>query len=146
MRQRLTYWSATCLLAACASSAPDDASLLDDMDRGPALLAFYGDTSVVQLAAKVRVGEVTTVRFSSFSGGCIRQAESVITVSGLTADIRSQRSELPSRPVCTTELRLDENVAELQFAEPGRAGVRISGLARPGDRLMVLQRDLLVTP
>ncbi|MFL5447174.1 MAG: hypothetical protein ACJ8A6_10030 [Gemmatimonadales bacterium] len=144
--RQLACWAATWLLAGCASSGPDDASLLRDMEHGPALLAFYGDTSVVQLAATVRVGEVTPVRFTSFAGGCIRQAESVITVSGLTANIHSRRSELPSRAVCTTELRIDENVVELQFAEPGRARVRIAGLARPGDRPIVLERDLLVTP
>ena len=146
LARQLARSAATCLLAACANSGPDDASLLDDMERGPALLAFYGDTSVVQLAPTVRVGEVTTVQFTSYAGGCIRQAESVVAVSGLTANIRSQRSDQPPRTVCAAELRIDENVAELQFAEPGRARVRIAGLARPGNRPIVLERDLLVTP
>jgi len=144
--RQLATLAATRLLAACTNSGPDDSSLLSAAERGPALLAFYGDTSVVQLAATVRVGEVTTVRFTSFGGGCIRLGETEVSVSGLTSDIRPHRSELPPNTVCTAELRIDQNVAELQFAEPGRARVRIVGLARPGDRPFVLERDLLVTP
>src|SRR5918997_3946272 len=136
----------TWLLAACTNSGPDDSSFFSAAERGPALLAFYGDTSIVQLAATVRVGEVTTVRFTSFGGGCIRQDETEVAVSGLTADIRPHRSELPPNTVCTSELRIDQNVAELRFAEPGRARVRIVGLARPGDRPFVLERDIVVTP
>jgi hypothetical protein len=138
--------AATWLLAACTNSGPDDSSFFSSAQRGPALLAFYGDTSVVELAAATRVGEVTTVRFTSFGGGCIRQDETEVAVSGLTADIRPHRSELPPNTVCTAELRIDQNVAELRFAEPGRARVRIVGLARPGDRPFVLERDLLVNP
>ena len=137
-----TFW----LVAACTAAGPDDSSLLKAAERGPALLAFYGDTAVVQLAATVRVGEVTTLRFTSFGGGCIRRDETEVTVSGLRADIRPRRSELPPNTVCTAELRIDQNVAELRFSESGRARVRIVGLARPGDRPFVLERDLLVTP
>jgi hypothetical protein len=144
--RHLAGFAATWLLTACTNSGLDDSSFFSAAERGPALLAFYGDTSVVQLAAAARVGEVTTVRFTSFSGGCIRQDETEVAVSGLTADIRPHRSELPPNTVCTSELRIDQNVAELQFAEPGRARVRIVGVARPGDRPFVLERDLLVNP
>jgi hypothetical protein len=137
--------AAVCLLAACANSGPDESSVFSAAERGPALLAFYGDTSVVQLAATVRVGEVTTVRFTSFGGGCIRRDETEVTMSGLTAVIRPSRSEPPPNTVCTADLRIDENVAVLRFAEPGRARVRIVGLARPGDRPFVIERDLVVT-
>jgi hypothetical protein len=144
--RQLAGLAATLLLAACTNSGPHDSSLLSAAERGPALLAFYGDTSVVQLASTARVGEVTTVRFTSFGGGCIRPDRTEVTVSGLTADIRPHRSELPPNTVCTAELRIDQNVAQLRFAEAGRARVRIVGLARPGDRPFVLERDLLVTP
>jgi hypothetical protein len=144
--RQLVYLAVTWLLAACTNSGPDESSLFSAAERGPALLAFYGDTSVVQLAATVPAGEVTTVPFTSFGGGCIGRDETEVTVSGLTAVIRPRRRELPPNTVCTAELRIDENVAELRFAEPGRARVRIVGLARPGDRPFVLERDLLVTP
>ena len=137
-----TVW----LLAACTASGPDDSSLLSAAERGPAVLAFYGDTTAVQLAASVRVGEVTTVRFTSFAGGCILQDRTEAVVSGLAAEVRPYRRELPPNTVCTTELRFDQNVAELRFAGPGRARVRIVGLARPGDHTFVLERDLLVMP
>ena len=137
------------LLASCTVSGPDDSSLFSFGERGPAVLALYGDTTTVQLPASIRVGEVTTVRFTSFGGGCIVQDRTEASVSGLSAEVRPYRrepSQLPPYTACTADLRVDENVAELRFAEPGHARVRIVGLARPGDRHFVLQRDLLVTP
>jgi hypothetical protein len=110
------------------------------------VLAFYGDTTVVKLAASIRVGESTPVQFTSFAGGCILQDRTEVEVSGLAAEVRPYRRERPPNTVCTSDLRLDQNVAELRFAEPGRARVRIVGLARPGNHAVVLERDLLVTP
>ena len=146
---RLAGLAAGWLLAACTAAGPDDSSLLSGGERGPAVLAFYGDTTAVQLAASIRVGEVTTVRFTSFGGGCILQDRTEAAVSGLTAEVRPYRREprqLPPNTACTADLRIDQNVAELRFAEPGRARVRIVGLARPGDQPFILERDLLVTP
>jgi hypothetical protein len=142
---QLARLAATCLLAACGIFGSDDSSLGAN-ERGLAILAFYGDTSDVQLAATVRVGEVTSVRFTSFGGGCIRQDSTEVVVSGLTADIRPHRLEGPPNAVCTANLRIDQNGADLRFGEPGRARVRIVGLAQPGDRLFVLERGLLVNP
>jgi hypothetical protein len=138
--------SAGSLLAACTGAGPDDSSLLSGATRGPAILAFYGDTTTLQLAASIRIGEVTSVRFTSFGGGCILHDTTEVTVSGLAAEVRPYRRQLPANTVCTAELRIDQNVAELRFAEPGHARVRIVGLARPGDRPFVVTRDLLVTP
>ena len=146
---RLATLAVGWLFAGCTAAGPDDSPLLSTAERGPALLVFYGDTTAVELAASVRVGEVAIVRFTSFGGGCIRQDRTDAAVSGLTAEVRAYRREpreLPPNTACTLELRTDHNVAELRFAEPGRAHVRIVGLARPGDRPFVLERDLLVTP
>ena len=146
---RLASLIAGWLLVACTAAGPDDSSLLSTSEHGPAVLAFYGDTTAVQLAASVRVGEVTTLRFTSFAGGCISQDRTDAVVSGLTAEVRPYRREprhLPPNTACTADLRIDQNVAELRFAEPGRARVRIVGLARPGDQPFVLKRDVLVTP
>jgi hypothetical protein len=146
---RLASLAAAGLLAGCTAAGPDESSLLSTAERGPAVLAFYGDTTAVELAASVRVGEVAIVRFTSFGGGCVRQDETEVAVSGLTAEVRPYRrepSKLPPNTACTADLRIDQNVAELRFAEPGRARVRIVGLARPGDQPFVLERDLLVTP
>jgi hypothetical protein len=112
-------------------------------------LAFYGDTSAVQLASSTRVGEETTVRFTSFGGGCVAMDTTEADVAGLSAVVRPYRREparLPANTACPAELRLDQNVVQLRFAEPGRAHVRIVGLARPGDHSFVLERDLQVTP
>src|SRR5918992_5734718 len=123
---RLSSLATGWLVAACTAAGPDDSSLLSAGDRGPAVLAFYGDTTAVQLAASVRVGEATTVRFTSFGGGCILQDGIEAAVSGLTAEVRPYRrepSQLPPNTACTADLRLDQNVAELHFAKPGLARV-----------------------
>jgi hypothetical protein len=137
------------LLAGCTAAAPDDSSLFSAAERGPAVLAHYGDTAAVELPASVRVGEMAVVRFTSFGGGCISQDGTEAAVSGLTAEVRPYRtepSELPPNTACTADLRIHQNVAELRFEEPGRARVRIVGVARPGDRPVVLERGLLVKP
>jgi hypothetical protein len=145
---RLVGLAALSLLAACGAG-PDDSQLLIERERGPAVLAFYGDTTSVELAASARVGEATTVRFTSFAGGCIRQDSTVAEVSGLSAEVRPYRlepTELPPNTACTMELRMDQNVVQLRFTQPGRARVRIVGLARPGDRPFVIERELQVAP
>jgi hypothetical protein len=142
---RLVQLAAAGLFAACGIFGPDDSSAGAN-ERGLAILAFYGDTSDVQLASAVRVGEVTTLRFTSFGGGCIRRDSTEVAVADLTAVIRPHRLEAPPNAVCSADLRIDQNVADLRFDEPGRARVRIVGLAQPGDRLFVLERDLLVNP
>lgn len=145
---RLTGVATVWLLAGCGADRPGGPSLFDDRERGPAVLAFYGDTSAVELPAVTRVGEATTVRFTSFSGGCVRQDSTETDVAGLSAEVRPFRRD-PTRIqrdiVCTADLRLDHNVVELRFAQPGRGKVRIVGLAQPGDHRLVLERDIEVT-
>lgn len=137
------------LLAGCNANGPEESPLFNAGERGPAVLAFYGATGAVELASSTRVGEVTTVRFTSFGGGCVARDSTEADVAGLSAEVRPYRREpahLPANTACTAELRLDQNVVQLRFAEPGRAHVRIVGLARPGDHPFVLERDLQVTP
>lgn len=147
-RPRLTGAAALWLLAACSADTPEGPSLYDDRSRVPAVLAFYGDTATIEIPAATRVGEATTVRFTSFAGGCIRQDATEADVAGLSAEIRPFRRD-PSRIkkdiICTMDLRLDTNVVELRFAETGRARVRIVGLAQPGDHRFVMERDIEVT-
>jgi len=145
---RLTSLAALWLLVGCGADGPGEPPLFNAGERGPAVVVFYGDTSVVQLAASTRVGEATTVRFTSFAGGCIRQDTTEADVAGLTAEVRAYRREparLPPNTACPAELRLDQNVVDVRFTAPGRARVRIVGLARPGDHPVVLERELEVT-
>jgi hypothetical protein len=145
MMALVTLW----LLAACATAGPDESLFLDEGERGPALLAFYGDTTSVELPASARVGEAVTIRFTSFGGGCIRSASTEAEVSGLSAEIRPYRLEptkLPPNTACTSELRMDRHVVELRFGHPGRARVRIVGLARPGDQAFAIEKELQVAP
>ena len=145
---RVTSLATIWLITAC-SADPEGPSLFDAGDRGPAVLAFYGDTSAVELPASTRVGQPTAVRFTSFAGGCTGKDSTEADVAGLTAEVRAYRREplrLPPNTACTADLRLDHNVVEVRFAKAGRARVRIVGLARPGDRRFVLERDIEVTP
>jgi hypothetical protein len=147
--ERWTELAIVWLLAACGTDNPAEPPFFGAGERGPAVLVFYGDTSAVELATSTRVGEATTVRFTSFSGGCISKDSTVADVAGLRAEVRPYRREparIPSNTACPSILRVDDNVVEVRFAEPGRARVRIVGLARPGDRPFVLERDLTVTP
>lgn len=148
-RRLLRLISLATLLAACSGNGPDGPSLFDDRERGPAVLVFHGDTAGVEVPAATRVGQPTTVRFTSFSGGCVSRDSTEASVAGLTAEVRPyQRDPRRLRPdlICTADLRLDNNVVELRFAKAGRATVRIVGLAQPGDHPFVLVRELEVTP
>ena len=140
-----TMW----LITACSADGAGGPSLYDARERGPAVLAFYGDTAAVELAAATRVGQPTTLRFTSFAGGCIRKDSTEADVAGLAAEVRPYRRDprrLAPNLVCTADLRMDKNVVDLRFAKAGRARVRIVGLAQPGDHRFVLERDLEVTP
>jgi hypothetical protein len=137
------------LFSACSASGPDNTEHLHEGKRWPALLAYYGDTTVVELPAAVRVGESATVRFFSFGGGCIRPDTTEAQVSGLSAEIRPYRLDLtglPPNTACTSELRLDPHASQLRFEQPGRARVRILGLSRPGDHPFTIERELEITP
>ena len=72
----------------------------------------------------------------------------MVAVEGLSAEIRPYRLEpaVDGSVVCTTELRLEERVVRVRFRQAGRTVVRLVGLARPGDRPLVLERELQVRP
>ncbi|HWN19600.1 MAG TPA: hypothetical protein VNO19_11855 [Gemmatimonadales bacterium] len=148
-RRFLRLTSLATLLGACSADGAGGPSFFDHLERGPAVLAYYGDTSAVDVPAATRVGQPTTVRFTSFSGGCVSQDSTEAKVTGLSAEVRPFQRD-PTRVrrniVCPADLRLDNNVVELRFAQPGRAKVRILGLAQPGDHRFVLERDIEVTP
>jgi hypothetical protein len=139
-----TLW----LLVACAAAEPEESALLKQGERGPAVLAHFGDTAAIEVPESTRVGEPTTVRITSFGGGCIRPDTTEAEVSGLSAVVRPYRvepSELPPKSGCPLVLRFDRHTAQLRFSQPGRARVRILGLARPGDHPFVIERELQVS-
>jgi hypothetical protein len=113
--------------------------------RGPALLAFYGDVTEVQVPTTVQAGVPITVTATSFGGGCIARGETAATIRGLTAEVRPYRYETVE-VACSAELRLDQNAVVVQFDIPGEALVRIIGLARPGEQSYVVERRVFVSP
>ena len=136
--------------AACSGTGTTQTAPLRKGERPPSVLAFHGDTSVIELPAAARVGDTVTLRFSTFGGSCIRPGMVDVVISGLRAEVRPYQEEppagLPDTVVCTAELLVDWRVAQLRFERPGRAAVRIVGLALPEERPFVLERDLQVTP
>jgi hypothetical protein len=129
------------LAAACSSTGPGGGRIV----RGPALLAFYGAATEVQVPTTVRVGVPFTVTATSFGGGCIARGETAVTVVGLTAEVRPYRDETVE-VACSSELRLDQNAVVIQFDSPGEARIRIIGLARPGEQPYVVERPVFVSP
>ena len=139
-------WIATGCLGAGRSHAPP----VRPGEAAPSDLAFYGDTSTVELPPSAKVGEAVTLRFTTFGGGCIRPGSVDVALSGLRAEVRpfleKPPAELPDTVVCTADLRLDWRVVQLRFERPGEATIRIIGHAAPEDRLVVLERKLRVAP
>jgi hypothetical protein len=136
--------------AACSGVGPSDTSPLRKGEPPPAVLAFYGDTSTVELPDSARVGETVTLRVSTFGGSCVRPGEVGVVISELHAEVRPYLEEppkdLPPTTVCTAELRIDWRVAHLRFDQPGRASIRIVGLAEPEERPFAIDTGLYVAP
>jgi len=138
------------VFAGCSGAGPARTAPLRTGERPPAVLAFHGDTSSIELPAAAHVGDTVTLRFTTFGGSCIRPGKIDVVISGLRAEVRPYQEEpppgLPDTVVCTAELLVDRRVAQLRFERPGRAAVRIVGLALPEDKPFVLERELQVTP
>jgi hypothetical protein len=125
----------------CSSTEPGGSRVV----HGPALLAFYGEVTEVHVPTTVQVGVPFTVTATSFGGGCIAPGETRATISELRAEVRPYRAETLG-VACTSELRLDQNAALVQFDTPGEGQVRIIGLGRPGEQPYVVERRVLVSP
>jgi hypothetical protein len=136
--------------AGCLGSNPSHAPPVRPGEPAPSDLAYYGDTSTVELPTSTKVGEVVTLRFTTFGGGCISPGLVDVEISGLRAEVRpyleKPPAEQPDTVVCTADLRMDSRVAHLRFERPGEATVRIIGHASPEDRPVVLERRLRVNP
>ena len=136
--------------AACRGTGQSQAPPVRQGEPALSDLAYYGDTSVVELPMSVRAGEVVTLRFTTFGGGCIRPGRVDVELSGLRAEVRPYLEppppDLPDTVVCTSDLQMNWRIVRLRFERPGEARIRIIGLAAPEDKLFVLERKLRVTP
>jgi hypothetical protein len=119
------------------------------MDTVPATLAFYRDTSTVELPDFALAGDSVVVRFNTFGGGCIGPGPVNVVVSGLRAEVRpyhEQPAASQKEVVCTSDLRFDPHVVHLRFEQPGTARVRIVGVAVPEGKPFVIERALQIHP
>jgi len=131
-------------MAGCASNTEPSGPTTE---RRPALLSFYSDSATVTLPDTVRRLQPLTITVTSYGGGCISQGETDVAVSDLQAEIRPYRYELVGPDViCTTELRVFDHVATVQFAKVGTASVRVFGERMPGAGAVELDRLVVVVP
>ena len=138
--------AALAALAACdASTAPDDAGdSVDGLGRQPSFLLGSGDSARVVLPDTIAVNGAATIVVPTAGGGCVREGDTEVAVSGLAADVRPY-DYFPTDPgtVCTADFRELRHTATLRFTQTGRATVRVHGRTRP-DRAVVVTRTVVV--
>jgi hypothetical protein len=137
------------LVAACSNSGASDPSAPPDAQSGPAFLAFYGASATVDLPASARLGDTVLVRFTTFLGGCLDRGPTTVTLTAMLAEIRPTRRARPDLapdPACAAVLAATPNVVPVVFTTPGTARILVVGRAEPGDRPLLVERQVLVTP
>jgi hypothetical protein len=153
-RRRLAPLALAVLVAACGSlTQPEPSSPALSLEQPlptvggkTALRAgnirFYHDPLIVDVPSTATAGVPFTVSVTTYGGGCIGEAETVVRVQGWRADI------VPYQHVsigpCTQELRTTKRQATVTFALPGEALVRVIGREQPSDELIEVRRTVIV--
>ena len=104
------------------------------------------DTTMLELPAVARRGEVTEMYLTTYAGGCIGRDTTVARVDGRRATIVPyQRVFVPPATVgCTRDLRFDRRTIRVTFATSGDAIVRVVGRVAPDRGLVAIERRLVV--
>jgi len=153
-RRRLAPLALAVLLASCGSlTQPDPSSSALSLEQPlptvvgkTALRAgnirFYGDPLIVDVPASATAGVPFTVSVTTYGGGCIAEAETVVQVNGWRAHVVPYQRV--SIGLCTQELRITKREASVTFAVPGQAVVRVIGRKQPEDELIEVERIVVV--
>lgn len=159
LRQQLTLCGASLLLLSACSptpTAPAHASPGLGLEQQPApgqsarhiaAILFYHDPIVIDVPASAHPGQPVDLAITTYGGGCISEDTTVVSTSGLLADVVPyQRVYTPKPPIegCTMELRITRRLVPLVFSTPGVATVRVTGRAAPGDSLVQVLRAVVV--
>ena len=118
---------------------------VDSMRQVLGAIVYFGDGPEIGVPPSGRVGQAIPMMVTTYGGGCIREDTTVITVHSLTADI-SPYQHIPADPgtVCTAELRINRRSLLVTFNVPGRAAIKVTGRAVPGDSVVTVRRTILV--
>jgi hypothetical protein len=103
------------------------------------------DSVVVEVPATVTRGVVFEVAITTYGGGCVRQGDTQVEVSGLTANVEPYQLVVADEDViCTQELRTFRNVAQLRFNQAGTGRIRFHGLSRIAGDTITVERTVVV--
>jgi hypothetical protein len=105
-------------------------------------IRFYGDPLIVDVPPSATAGVPFTMSVTTYGGGCIAEAETVVQVNGWRADVVPYQRV--SIGLCTQELRITKREASVTFAVPGQAVVRVIGRDQPADELIEVKRIVVV--
>ena len=94
-------------------------------------IAFYDDPVEIILPAAVARGETLIVAVTTYGGGCLKQGDTEVRVTGLEAQITPYdlATSVPEYP-CTADLAFYTHTAELRFTETGEARIQVTGLQK----------------
>ena len=104
------------------------------------------DTTLLELPAVARRGEVAELYLTTYGGGCIGRDTTVARVDGLRATIVPyQRAFVPPGiGACTDDLIRERRTIRVTFTTSGEALVRVVGRVWPDRGLVAIQRRLVV--
>ena len=104
------------------------------------------DTTLLELPAVARRGEVAAVYLTTYAGGCVGRDTTVTRVNGLRVDVVPyQRVYVPpAGGACTDNLVLERRTIRVTFATTGEAIIRVVGRVWPDRGLVAIQRRLVV--
>ena len=120
--------AAASLILACGSIfGPETESRLGALlDLGEGLEIIVPDSASVRVAFDIEV--------RTQGNGCVSFGSTEVEVSGRRVDFRPfDLWPADDRTICTTELKVFEHRASVQFDEPGPVAVRIHGMIRSSD-------------
>ena len=146
MRKRLWVGSALagCVVALGACNLPTDPS--DERNIGT-IQFTEADPVRIEAPATAPAGTSFEVRVTTYGGGCIRQGDTEVQTDGLRSTITPFDVNVtpPAGGACTDDLRLYQHVAQVRFDAAGEARVIIRGYSRTLDRIITVERTVIVS-
>lgn len=117
-----------------------------DHVRRPAVIEFTEvDPVEVEVPATATRGVPFEVAITTYGGGCVRQGDTQVEVSGLTATVEPyELVGVDEDVVCTLELRTFRNVAQVRFDQAGTARIRFRGVSRMANDIITVERTVAV--
>lgn len=125
MRAYCVVAAAFCL--ACANNEVTNPYIAEG--RAPSLLESGGLATSIVTPASAKAGVPFDVSVVTLGGGCIRQGDTEVSYSDMSAEVRPYEvfPRMSSNLVCTDDIRFLTHTATLQFARPGTVTVRVVG-------------------